>query len=239
MKTVLMILCTMVTFWVPAERADAQSDITEMESVLDRLERRLLNRERATSSFLLSDEEMEINSRNEAVDVKGNEININGDLPENDELRSLARALNDIEAEVDRLVGDIQRTSQKVIEHSKVNNFIQLNAVVKDPKHLIIRYLNVYINDFEVYRIDLSRSVHMPQPQFPLFAGPLEPGSHKMKVAVKFTEIIDDGLPLKQGAFAAVEGEFDLNVPPGAFKKTWNIHMVKDSSGENYRLKLM
>lgn len=236
MKQLLILLTLAILIPEVSVRA---ANVDDVESVLDRLERRLLSRERATSSFLLNDDDNPINAKEVNPDVTGNEIEIRGDVPENDELRALSRTLNDIEAEVDRLVGDIQRTSQKVIEHSKVNNFIELQAVVKDPKQLIIRQLNVYIDDFEVYRIDLSRSVHIPQPSFPLFAGPLEPGAHKMKVAIKFTEIVDDGLPVKQGAFAAVDAEFDLQIPPGTFKKKWDVQMIKEKSGENYRLQLL
>lgn len=233
MRIWALVLCSLF-FLAPQGQGE---DVDEMESILDRLEQRLLQNERASSTFLLDDDEMPLNERGNP-DVSGREVVISGDLPENDALKALARTLNDIESEVDRLVGDIQRTNQKIVEHSKVNNFVEIDTEIKNPENLIIRQMNVFLDEFEVYRLDLSKSVHLQRKSIPIFAGPLEPGRHKMKVSVKFTEIENGALPLKQGGFAAVDQSFDLEVPPGFFKKKWAINLVKESNGDSYHLKL-
>lgn len=213
-------------------QAIAQKEIEKVDSVLDRLEKRIMDEESQGLTFgerSLGDTE-ESNKNSKSVKIKGKKVSTEGTLPETRSLQEIGKEIDELEQQVDQLVADVQRTRQKALENSRVDNMILVDVVIKDKDSAAFRNLKIKVDGFEVYGVNADNGLWLPTAQVAVFNGPLQPGTHRLDIEARVNLKEKDGLPVNSDVTRYVAQSFDLKIPDGKFTKRFRITIVTDSN---------
>ena len=228
-----IILLTIVTLSVqPAlsqTKKAAATSPSDVESILDRLEKRLLDQEGQVLTF---DEKKAFSrkgvKRKEKADrvLQFEEAKISTELPEVGRIQEIATLVQKLDEDVERLANEVQGAKQKVMENAKVDNFIEIEANLEDPDKTAIRTLSVTLDGYEVYSLDEAAGLWMPKTKIPLYAGPMQSGKHKLEVHARLIMRESQGLPINQSIYKVVKKSADILVPDGIVKRKWRVNLA-------------
>lgn len=214
--TVRMILfATLVGFscWARSE----PSDLNQVDSILDRLEKRLLDQEADGLSF----------GEKEAIDgsvgyekpvdakFKGKKVQVDASTESQDRMKSLAKLVTDLEGQVDQLASTVQKTKQGILDDSAVDNFVTFEAQLSDSEAASIKTLNVKLDGYPLYELSESSGLWMPSKSVPLYAGPLQPGNHRVDLEARIVVKHKKAVPMNGDVYRFVNKSFDVAVGSG------------------------
>lgn len=208
------------------------SNTVEVESILDRLEKKLTDNEGGALTF---GEKLEPATRDSGIPKPATsykysrDAGASGDPSKNpgDEsagvIKSLSEAVAGLEVQVERLHSDVQKARLKVIEDARVDNFVQMDAEFRGGDKATLKAIVVKIDGIEVYRAADAGGLWLPSAKLPLFAGPVPPGAHKL--------VVEAGVIVREGGSAPVSGditrsmdkEFEFAIPDGKERRAINI----------------
>jgi hypothetical protein len=206
----------------------AQSDATDdVESILDRLERRLQEQQDGATP---SSEKQSVRKKNTAAEprqkLRFKEKAITATPEDSKRLTDLANAIGELEDDIEKLAGDVQGTKQRVMEQAKINNFIEIEATLKNSEQAAIKALTVKIDGYQVYQLNDAAGLWIPAKTLPLYSGPMPAGEHKMEVEAHLVlKEADGAMPLNSNVFRSVSQMFALNVADGEMKKRWSVEL--------------
>ena len=223
MKTVSIgLISTAAALIVLAPHARAQDEAaTRVDSVLDRLERRLLDQE---SDGLTVGEKTQapFGATNGDTDGPASQINIKkktkieATTPQRDAMKDLGQAIAALDAEVDQYASGIQKTKQAILDEAHIDNFITVDAKLTDTDVAAITTLTVRVDGFAVYELKESSGLWLPSNMVPLYAGPLKPGNHRIDLEARIVMKPKKALPMNGDVYRFVNKSFDLSIPGGA-----------------------
>jgi len=201
----------------PALRAYAEpTDVSKVDQVLDRLEKHLLDQEADGLTFgekLPPPPSEEDEARTFNYD-KG--TSIEATPPTQDTLKGLKQAVTALEGQVDQLASNVQKTKQAIVDDATIDNYLTLEARLSDSDAASLKTLNVKLDGYAIYELADTAGLWMPTKSIPLYAGPLQPGKHRIDLQARLVMRAKDRLPLNGDVYRFVNKTFDLTVPGGA-----------------------
>lgn len=215
-NTARMILIATLLVFSGASRSEP-SDLNQVDSILDRLEKRLLDQEADGLSF----------GEKEAIDgtvgyekaadskFKGKKVSVDASLESQDRMKNLAKVVADLEGQVDQLASSVQKTKQGILDDSAVDNFVTFEAQLADTEAAAIKTLIVKLDGYPLYELSESSGLWMPSKSVPLYAGPLQPGNHRVDLEARIVVKHKKALPMNGDVYRFVNKSFDVAVGSG------------------------
>src|SRR5262249_59557781 len=117
---------------------------------------------------------------------------------------------------VDQLASNVQKTKQGILDDAKIDNYVSLEANLADTDAAALKNLSVKLDGYAVYELSDASGLWMPSKTVPLYAGPLQPGVHRLHLEARLVMRHKPGVPLNNDVYRFVNRTFDLNVGRGA-----------------------
>ena len=204
-------------------------NLGNVDAVLDRLEQRLLDQEADGLTFgeragaTKGKDETEAPSARYRFDTKGQ---VNATTGEREQMRSIANALTELETQVDQLASNVQKTKQSILDEASIDNFVAIEAALEDTDKASIKTLNIKLDGYPVYELNEASGLWLPSKAVPLYAGPLQPGSHRLDLEARVImrhQSTESALPMNGDVYRFINKSFDLNIPGGSSKARYVI----------------
>ncbi len=203
-----------------------------VESILDQLERRLNDFESESMGLNFpNDSFTDIDEKPAQNKLPKTQSEIRGSIKEVDNLTEITDSIAKLEGDIAKLEADVQRTKQKVLEQSQINNFVEIMTVLKDTEKAGIKSFTAKIDGYEIYGINDSISYWLPNAQLPIYAGPLQPGSHRLDIEARVVMKYREKMPLDSDVYQFINKSFDMKIPDQNFKKRWTIEIEPAGAG--------
>lgn len=229
MKTLAKMLMTaalpgfaLAMMMLTGPRASAQDEAAvRVDTVLDRLEKRLLDQE---SDGLTFDEKNQTPFGKSSADSDGapthievtKKTKIESSTKERDSIKELGLAIAELDQQVDQFASGVQKTKQSILDEAHIDNFITVDAKMADTEVAAITALTVRVDGFVVYELKESSGLWMPSNLVPLYAGPLKPGNHRLDLEARIVMKPKKALPMNGDVYRFVNKSFDVTIPGGA-----------------------
>jgi hypothetical protein len=209
-------------FALSAGTADVQSK--KIENVLDKLEKRLIDRE--GSPFT---EEEDLSLKNPKTE-KGSAAKesytpkspgqIKGSTPSGKNLQEIQKKINEYDQRVEILESDLRRLRAGIYEGSVTDNQVMLNVKTANDAKYIIRTLTTRLDGNTLYNQLDPAGLWMPAREIPIFYGPLQPGEHRIDLSATIAPVTLEGLELPTWQHKSVQQSFSFNIPDGKVRKS-------------------
>ncbi len=207
------------------------SNTVEVESILDRLEKKLTDNESGGLTFnekmgpATKDGEMpKASAAYSFSQDQGRKMPAESSSDESEAtIKGLADAVAGLETQVERLHADVQKARLKVIEDSRVDNFVQMDAEFRGIDKATLKSLVMKIDGVEVYRAADAGGIWIPSAKLPLFAGPVPPGSHKLSIDAAVMVREGGNVPVSADVTRRMEKEFEFSMPDGKERRAITI----------------
>lgn len=208
--------------------ASAQkTDISQVDAILDRLERRLLDQEAEGLTFdeknWPSSSESEIESSQKHRFPKKSIEPRNSKSQQFDDVAQLVR---DLEQQVEQLASNVQKTKQTIIDDAAINNFISLEAVLPDTDKASIKSIEIRLDGFKLYKIDDAAGLWIPSKSIPLYSGPLQPGNHRLDVEARISIRDNKSLPVNSTVYRFLNKSFPWSIPDGHSNSRYRLTII-------------
>ncbi|MBC7658833.1 MAG: hypothetical protein H7249_03915 [Chitinophagaceae bacterium] len=198
----------------------ADSNVQAMDSVLDRLEKKLMEQEAASLHI-----DPIPSGKKTTQNVRLQQSHVEGRLPGFDDFKGLETQIAQLEKEADELSGQIETLKGDLLSQASKGSLIEIAAVVEDPDLTAIRELNFYLDGNKIYSMDGGEWA--PSPEIPFFLGPLEPGEHTLKLEARTARRLEKSLPLDQNLYHRYDQDFKIQVQPGVYHKGYHLKLVR------------
>ncbi|MES2745263.1 MAG: hypothetical protein V4655_07540 [Bdellovibrionota bacterium] len=198
----------------------AESNIQAMDSVLDRLERKLMEQEASTLKI-----EPIRDTPKAQQNVRLPKGSIEGRQPGFDDFAALEKQIGSLEKEADELTGQIEASKAELLDKSSKGSLVEINALIEDPDLTSIRELSLSIDGKKIYAMDGGDWT--PSPEIPFFIGPLAAGEHQIELSARTIRRREKSLPLDQNITHRYDQIFKINVASGAFHKGYRLRLVR------------
>lgn len=159
-------------------------------------------------------------------------VTITGTTGDKDGFKDIAASIAGLGKDVDQLKANVQKTRQGILQDSKTNNFVEMEARLQADELASLKSLEIKLDGYSVYDIDDTAGLWMPTRRMPVYSGPLQPGSHRVDVTARLVMRQDAKLALDGDAYRIINKSFDIKVPDGKYKKRWVIN-IKPPTGKN------
>jgi hypothetical protein len=212
--------------------AEGKGDEVEVESILDRLEKRLLDQESETLSFGEKSSIPDIKKKASREMRFEKKENIVGTTAEMERLNKLAALISALEANVDKLTAKVQKTKQKILNDSSVDNFVSIDAKLLTPNKASIKSLSVKLDGYHIYELQEASGLWLPSKVVPLYAGPMQPGTHRIDMEARISMKHKKGIPLNSDVMKIVQKSFEIAIPGGTSGNKYMISLNPPKSGK-------
>jgi hypothetical protein len=220
--------------WIFAKAKSTEAHAKQIETVLDKLEQRLIDKE----SSPLTLEEAEQASKTKSNEPKRIQKfvpkasgKIKGNTPSGKNLQELQRNLNEYDNRIEILESDLRKLGSSVQEAAATDNQVALEIRTANDSKIMIRTLTATLDGNTLYSQVDPAGLWMPARAIPLFYGPLQPGSHKIEIngfISPSTDLTPSGPSWRQ---KSIKQSFSFDVPEGKTRKTIAIE-ISDSQGD-------
>jgi hypothetical protein len=214
---------------IAATPALAQQDdrLKSVDSILDRLESRLLDQESDGLTFgeKLPPPDTGAPATRYKFDGKGRS-KVEGKTSEQTELRAIATMIDELESQVDQLASSVQKTKQSILDEAGIDNFIALEARLTEADAAALTALTIRLDGFDVYAVQDASGLWLPAKMIPLYAGPLQPGRHRIDLEARLAMKHDAAMPLNGDVYRFVNKSFDITVPGGTVNTRYVISIL-------------
>jgi hypothetical protein len=207
-----------------AHAEGAGADTSSVDAIIDRLEKRLLDQEGDGLTFSeKSDNDYIVKPSTKPSKTykfdKGQKIE--AAPTQMDELKSVGSLVTELETEVDHLASAVQKTKQQVLDEAAIDNFVSIEASLADTDEAAIKTLTVKIDGYSVYELAEAAGLWMPSKSVPLFAGPLQPGTHRLDLEARLVMRHKQPMPMNSDVYRSVNKTFDVTVGGGNANARW------------------
>jgi hypothetical protein len=198
----------------------------EVDSILDRLEQRLRQQERGVLFFSPDKEKSFEDPLNSATILNLPKATVvTGRLREEDKIKQIASAISTIKGEVDILASEVHQTRQNIIDQSQINNYVELKAKLKGPESLHIKSIMVKIDNYPLLSLPESISLRADHQSYPIYSGPLNPGTHRIDLVANVGLKEKMETPLQNESMQSINKSFQIQIPHGPFQRSWTLEM--------------
>ncbi|MBM4250514.1 MAG: hypothetical protein FJ146_00910 [Deltaproteobacteria bacterium] len=207
--------------------------VGQVDTILDRLEKRLLDQEADGVTF--SDRSSEVNFLKQPIDGKVKKYQfkagkIEASAPEKDRLKAIEVLVSDLERQVDALAARVQKTKQSVIDDATLNNSVAVDAQMDGVDKASIKSMRIRLDGYELYSISDTAGLWLPSKVVPIYSGPLQPGSHRLDLEVRLMLRTNPDLPLNSDVYRYVNKSFTMTVAGGATQSRYVIDIKAPES---------
>ncbi len=200
------------------------SRLLKIESILDRLESKLLQEESDTLMF--TDRKQPRDEKNVPILAMPKRV-IESHSEELTRLEGLGRELEALEQEAERLAADVLQTKSKLIQQTTIDNFISVEVELDGFEQSSLQNIELKLDGFAIYERNTDHAgMWMPEPRIPLFEGPMTPGQHTLSIAARMAVRRETGIPVNTAVTRHVKEDFLVNIPDGYVRKLWKIRLV-------------
>lgn len=190
------------------------------ESILDQLERRLLEKEQDALSFS-SEGKWETPEVREKLRFDGSTIESNAQSLK--DLMALDQATKKLEQQTEYLASEVHTTKQKILSDAKINNLINISAELANDQEMALRALEIRLNGHLIYEQNATLGLWIPDKTIPLYQGPMQPGKHRIELHARVVRKANDQLPMQNDTYSIVNESFSFDVPTGESTKNWQV----------------
>jgi hypothetical protein len=229
-KKVFSSLCFFLMCFATQGVAFAQDGaVGHVDSILDRLEKRLLDQEadgltfgerQSDPGFLKSSPE----KTSKKFKFKGGKVEAS--TPDKDKLKAIDLLIKDLERQVDQLAGNVQKTKQTVVDEAAVNNYVSVDAELIETDRAAIKSLQIKLDGYDLYSLSDAAGMWLPSKSVPVYAGPLQPGAHRLDLEVRLVLRQNPELPLNGDVYRFISKSFTLKIT-GASSKSRFVIAIK------------
>lgn len=198
----------------------ADSSIQAMDSVLDRLEHKLMEQE---ASSLKIEPINPSPKADQKIRVPASKFE--GRLPGSDDFAGLEKQIAGLEKEADELSGQIESMKGELLNQATKGSLIEITAAIEDPDLTSIRELTFFLDGTKIYSMDGGEWT--PSPEVPFFLGPLEAGEHTLKLEARTIRRREKTLPLDQNLYHRYDQSFKIQVQAGVYHQGYRMHLVR------------
>ena len=138
-------------------------------------------------------------------------------------MKNLAKVVTELEGQVDQLTSSVQKTKQSILDDAAVDNFVTFEAALSDSESASIKTLNVKLDGYSLYELSESSGLWMPTKSVPLYAGPLQPGNHRLDLEARLVMRHKKSLPMNGDVYRFVNKSFDVAVGSGTASNRYTI----------------
>ena len=208
----------------PAQHEGSGDGAVQVDSVLDRLEKRLLDQEADGLSYGEKQPPPSTGDAADGLNEGGVSKHVKVEHAEKitaktsgdaERIKSVESLVAELENDVDQLASNVQKTRQGVLDEAAVDNFVTIEAQLADTDAAAIKTLTVKLDGYPVYELSEASGLWMPTKSVPLYAGPLQPGNHRLDLEARLVVRQGGTLPLNSDLFRFVTKSFDLTVTSG------------------------
>lgn len=201
-----------------AEGKNTESRVGQVDTILDRLEKRLLDQEADGMTF--SEKRSELNFLRQPLDGKVKKFQFKGGkfeskAPEKDRLKAIEVLVTDLERQVDALAAKVQKTKQAVIDDATLSNNIVVDAELEGVDKATIKSMRIRLDGYELYSVSDASGLWLPAKIMPIYSGPLQPGSHRIDLEVRLMLRTNPDLPLNTDIYRLLNKSFSMIVGGG------------------------
>lgn len=221
-------LLGMVTIWSDVGASatgntDKQAD--KIESVLDKLESRYLDRESGPLTY-------EEQAKPVGNDKKPAEIleikpksSIQAETPNGKILKDIQAKITEYDNQLDSLEADARKLKAGLVEGSTTDNQVTVDVRLKDPKVASMRTLTAKIDGSTLFNQNDPAGMWIPAKSVAIYQGPMQPGTHRLDVTAVVTRTNADGLALSGWNQQQIIQSFTFDVPEGKVRKAVAIEL--------------
>jgi len=200
--------------------------LNSVDSVLDRLERRLLDQEADGLTFgerneppppmQPKDETARYKYESDGTHSKDGRANaIRASTTEREQMSALNAAVTELETQVDQLASNVQKTKQAILDEASMDNFVAIEAELGETDAAAIKTLNIKLDGYPVYELQEASGLWLPSKAVPLYAGPLQPGAHRIDLEARIVVRHKQSLPMNGDVYRFINKSFEISVPGG------------------------
>jgi hypothetical protein len=221
-------LASMPSFAATQKQAATQADShsQKIESVLDRLESKYLDKEAAPLTY---DDSEKSKKALDAPPVETKTITprepIIGKTPNQSALNNIQAKIKEHESQIDILEADARKMKSELIEGSVIDNMISIEAKLKDHKTSGIQALTAKVDGSLLFNQTDPAGMWIPASSIPIYHGPMQPGEHTIEVTAVLTKVQPAGLPLAGWTPQQVTKAFKVHVPDGKAAKIFTVEL--------------
>ncbi len=184
-------------------------DVAKVESILDRLEERLLEQE--GDPFSIKGAKMdELRTKSPEVTFSGQTIYAEGD--DLSRIKDIGEAIGKLEQQVESLSARVHRSRQHVVDLARLSNHVAIEVKLPEGDAAALQYIAAFIDEFEVYRLEDAGGIWMPGKATPIYSGPMTPGSHKLRILARMSLRESNGIPVQTPLTRTIDQMFEVNV---------------------------
>lgn len=241
MKSTLGLTIFTVIFAISSEvfgaskASDTDQQSQKIESVLDKLESKFLDRENAPLTY---DETRAQAMKPAEKSVKSIEISpkqpITGKTPNQNMLKEIQAKINEYENQVDSLEADSRKMKSQVIQGSTTDNLITIEAKLKNAKTSSLQAMTAKVDGSLMFNQVDPAGMWIPSSTITIYHGPMQPGDHKIEITAVLARTNEQGIAVAGWTPQQVKQSFTVSLPEGKVRK----HMIveldtsKDQSGK-------
>jgi hypothetical protein len=212
-----------------------------VDSVLDRLEKRLLDEEaedltHKDSSFSNSTNRKDYSALKSSPQTPKQSFKkerINSSTKEAKGIQGIGQLVTELEEQIDQFSQSVQKSKQSMIDEAKIENAIEIEARLTDPDSAAISMLSVKLDGFAIYQSQDSAGLWLPSAAIPLYAGPFPPGNHRLDVEIRLAKKSKAPLLIIDDVYHFVNKAFDISVPVSKERKRYII-LISPRDGEGH-----
>lgn len=220
---ILAVAIVMTTSWssvVSAVTGNTDKQADKIESVLDKLESRYLDRESGPLTY----EEQNKAAANDKKPAEIMEIKpkspIQAETPNGRILKDIQGKITEYDNQLDSLEADARKLKAGLIEGSTIDNQVTVDVRLKNPKTASMRTLTAKIDGSTLFNQNDPAGMWIPAKSIAIYQGPMQPGAHRLEVTAVVTRTNADGLALSGWNQQQVIQSFTFDVPEGKVRKT-------------------
>jgi hypothetical protein len=207
--------------------ASAPKRSESTESILDRLERKLMEQEAATLRITAPPVSA---SKNNKAPVQRFDMPASimaAPLPHEAGFDGIAKELRELEQDADELSGQVEKLKADFLAMADKGNFVEIKLVIEDPNAMVVRTMALTIDKHPVYETQDREGQWIPGPEVLLYAGPMEPGTHELNLKGRIVRRYESNVPLDQNLYHAYDQNLQVVVPTGAFRQGYRLKLAK------------
>ena len=98
----------------------------------------------------------------------------------------------------------------------RINNYVSIDAELIETDKSAIKSLQIKLDGYELYSLSDAAGMWLPSKSVPVYAGPLQPGAHRLDLEVRLVLRHNPELPLNGDVYRFINKSFNLDITGGS-----------------------
>ncbi len=232
-----------VLILAPANQIIARQDNTDahakrIESVLDRLEKRLIDKESSPltteeNDRIAADAKSSVNASQQADQkyVPKAPAKIKGQTQAGRNLQELQKKINEYDSRIEILESDMRKLSSTTQDNGTTDNVVSLQIKTDSERPVVMKTLAATLDGQTLYSQIDPAGLWIPSKIISLFYGPLKPGSHRLEITSTVSTTTDEATAAGSWKQKALSQTFEFTVPEGKQRKSITVEIGQSANG--------